>query len=73
MLAEMACAMVARGKLAHELGRQTVAELGIEVVSPDHAFGELGPGVGVLIGEPRARLSRRSCRALPSPPRSHRP
>ncbi len=37
-----------------DLGGQTVAELGVDVVGADDAFGELGPGVGGLVGEPGA-------------------
>ena len=38
----------------HQLGRQAVAELGVDVVGADDALGQLGPGVGGLVGEPGA-------------------
>ena len=38
----------------HGLGGQAVAELGVDVVGADDALGQLGPGVGVLVGEPGA-------------------
>ena len=42
----------------HDLGRQPVAELGVDVVGAEHALGELGPGVGALVGEPGAAEHR---------------
>ena len=44
--------MVARGRPEHDLGRKPVAELGVDVVGADDALGQLGPGVGGLVGEP---------------------
>ncbi len=40
------------GKAEHDLGGQSVAELGVDRVGADHGLGELGPRVGVLVGEP---------------------
>ena len=39
------------GQAQHELGGQAVAHLGVDVVGADDALGQLGPGVGVLVGE----------------------
>ena len=36
----------------HEIGRQTVTQLTVDVVGAEHALGELGPCVRSLIGEP---------------------
>ena len=49
-----ASSMVARGQAEHDLGREAVAQLGVDVVGADDALGELGPGVGVFVGEPGA-------------------
>ena len=35
----------------HDLGGEAVGQLGVDVVGADDALGELGPGVGVLVGE----------------------
>ena len=59
--------MVARGSPSTSLGRQAVAELGVDVVGADDALGQLGPGVGVLVGEPGAAEDGRPSSA---PPRS---
>ena len=42
------------GEAEHELGGKPVAELGVDVVGADDALGQLGPGVGALVGEPGA-------------------
>ena len=42
------------GQAQHGLGRQAVAHLGVHVVGPDQALGQLDPGVLVLVGEPGA-------------------
>jgi hypothetical protein len=36
----------------HHLGGKPVPDLGVDVVGADHALGQLGPGVGVLVGQP---------------------
>ena len=38
----------------HDLGGEAVAELAVDVVGAEHALGQLGPRVGVLVGEPGA-------------------
>ena len=43
--ARQASSMVALGQAEHELGRQAVAELGVDVVGADDALGQLRPGV----------------------------
>ena len=50
----------------HELGRQAVAELSVEIVGADDAFGEPDPGIGVLVREPGAtdHADRRRAGAL---------
>ena len=35
----------------HHLSREPVAQLGVDVVGAQHCPGELGPGVGVLVGQ----------------------
>ena len=40
------------GQAEHHLGRQAVAELGVDRVGADDPLGQLGPGVGVLVGQP---------------------
>ena len=39
------------GQAQDHVGGQPVAELGVDVVGPDDALGQLGPGVGRLVGE----------------------
>ena len=39
------------GQTQCRFGRKTIGELGVDVVGAEHALGELGPGVGVLVGE----------------------
>ena len=46
------------GKAEHDLGGQAVAELRVDVVGADHALGEAGPHVGVLVGAARAAEHR---------------
>ena len=48
------------GQAEHDLGREAVAELGVDVVGAEHALGQLGPGVGGLVGEAGAADARRS-------------
>jgi hypothetical protein len=38
------------GHPVHHLGRQPVTELAVDVVGLEHALGQAGPGVGVLVG-----------------------
>ena len=38
------------GESEHDLGGQAVAELRVDVVGAEHALGEAGPDVGVLVG-----------------------
>ena len=59
--------IVARGQAEHDLGGQAVAELGVDVVGAEHALGELGPGVGVLVGEPGAAEHARPGRRRGAP------
>ena len=39
------------GQAEHEVGRQAVAQLGVDRVGADDALGQLGPGVGRLVGQ----------------------
>ena len=39
------------GQPQHQLGREAVAELGVDRVGADDALGQLGPGVGGLVGQ----------------------
>ena len=51
-----AARLVDRGprQAEHQLGRQPVAQLGVDLVGADDALGQLGPGVGRLVGQPGA-------------------
>ncbi len=40
------------GQGQHHLGRYAVAHLGVDRVGADDPFGQLGPGVGVFVGQP---------------------
>ncbi len=40
------------GQAQHEIGGKPVAQLGVDRVGADDALGELGPGVGGLVGQP---------------------
>ena len=53
VLAASVSAIVAR-QARHELGRQSVAELSVEVVGADDALRKPHPGIGVLVREPAA-------------------
>ena len=39
------------GQAEHEVGRQAVAQLGVDRIGTDDALGQLGPGVGRLVGQ----------------------
>ena len=49
---------MARGKPEHDLGRQAVAELRVDVVGAEHALGEARPHVRVLVRAARAAEHR---------------
>jgi hypothetical protein len=49
----------------HSLGRQAVAQLGVDVVRSDDALGELHPGIGVLVREAGAAQHREPCGPAP--------
>ena len=51
------------GEAEHDLGGQAVAELRVDVVGAEHALGEAGPHVGVLVGAARAAEHRDRRRA----------
>ena len=40
------------GQAEHQIGREAVAQLGVDRVGAEDALGQLGPGVGGLVGEP---------------------
>ena len=52
------------GKTEHHLGRQPVAELGVDVIGAEHALGEPGPRVGVFVAAARATEHRDAARTV---------
>ena len=51
-------------KPEHDLGREAVAELRVDVIGAEHALGEPGPHVRVLVASPRATEHRDRSRAV---------